>query len=295
MNLIIIQHGECVDGIVTIATTDPRFVHIFEVLTPDDDDVVKVGILDGKRGPAKVQWTTAPFEDKPDTFARVDDGLPVLLLGHGNKQTKRIGVHYGHKDKYTTGECLVLGLQLHLIEEGMKEPEFEPCIDLLLASPRPKVMDRLLQTLGTLGLRHVTICQAEKVEKSYLYSPKLKPEKVREKLLDGISQANCHTKLPELKVSLAPFEKAVEIFLNAHEETDLKIVGHPGTPLRVRDIVTPENPGRIIIAVGPEAGWTDAEVEFLMQHGFKGVTLGPRILKTTEALISMVALVYDAL
>jgi len=31
------------------------------------------------------------------------------------------------------------------------------------------------------------------------------------------------------------------------------------------------------------------------QHGFKGVTLGPRILKTTEALISMVALVYDAL
>ena len=47
--------------------------------------------------------------------------------------------------------------------------------------------------------------------------------------------------------------------------------------------------GRPLLAVGPEGGWTDEEVEMLEGRGFARYSLGPRILRTDTAVISLIA------
>ena len=54
------------------------------------------------------------------------------------------------------------------------------------------------------------------------------------------------------------------------------------------------NPGtkpRPLLAIGPEGGWTDNEVELLEAHGFRRFSLGPRILRTDTAAIALIAVI----
>ena len=46
---------------------------------------------------------------------------------------------------------------------------------------------------------------------------------------------------------------------------------------------------RVVLAIGPEGGWTDGEVELLESRGFRRRSLGPRILRTDTATISLLA------
>ena len=48
-------------------------------------------------------------------------------------------------------------------------------------------------------------------------------------------------------------------------------------------------PGRVLVAVGPEGGWTDDEVALLESHGFERLSLGPRILRTDTAVVALLA------
>ncbi len=48
------------------------------------------------------------------------------------------------------------------------------------------------------------------------------------------------------------------------------------------------------LAVGPEGGWTDSEVEYFLSKGFKSASLGKRILRSeTAAVALMSALAYE--
>ena len=44
-----------------------------------------------------------------------------------------------------------------------------------------------------------------------------------------------------------------------------------------------------MLAVGPEGGWTDAEVALLEAKGFVRQSLGPRILRTDTATVALLA------
>jgi RsmE family RNA methyltransferase len=46
---------------------------------------------------------------------------------------------------------------------------------------------------------------------------------------------------------------------------------------------------RLLLAVGPEGGWTDDEVTLLEEKGFVRHSLGPRILRTDTALLTLLA------
>lgn len=51
----------------------------------------------------------------------------------------------------------------------------------------------------------------------------------------------------------------------------------------------------VCVLVGPEGGWSDAELRLLDERGVKGVTLGPRVLRTETAALAAVTLVQHAL
>ena len=69
----------------------------------------------------------------------------------------------------------------------------------------------------------------------------------------------------------------------------LRIHLAPDAESSLRDLAKPAGP--VVLAVGPEGGFSDNECVALQQHGFVGVKLGPRILRTeTAALAALSAL-----
>ena len=66
-------------------------------------------------------------------------------------------------------------------------------------------------------------------------------------------------------------------------------------PLLIVGLVTPaigdigRNAGRLLLAIGPEGGWTDEEVALLEEKGFRRYSLGQRILRTDTATIALLA------
>jgi len=168
--------------------------------------------------------------------------------------------------------------------------------------PRPKVMMRLWAAIAQLGVRRVTLTIAARVEKQYLHSHAVQPFKYMPELLDGLEQAMC-TRLPEVRIELRlkPF---IEDVLDTLCPPDvLRLLCHPGdVDRRVAEAVASLSDGRrrptprgVLLAIGPEGGWLDFELDLLREHGFVEVSLGPRILTTEVAVVSLTTLAADAL
>ncbi|CAM9686667.1 unnamed protein product, partial [Discosporangium mesarthrocarpum] len=50
----------------------------------------------------------------------------------------------------------------------------------------------------------------------------------------------------------------------------------------------------VLVTVGPEGGWDELyELDLLRAHGFQGVTLGPRVLRSDVAVCALLALAHS--
>ncbi len=167
-----------------------------------------------------------------------------------------------------------------------EEPPPKLPLTLVLALPRPKVLNRVLASAASLGIGRVVLCNAWKVEKGYWKSPRMAEENLREQRLLGLEQAK-DTVLPELRLArlLRPF---VEDELPVLAAGSLKLVAHPGA----LEACPRALEGPVTLAVGPEGGWIDAEVELFARAGFRPVALGPRILRTETALAHLVGRLF---
>lgn len=162
-------------------------------------------------------------------------------------------------------------------------------VDLLLAMPRPKVFARLLSAIASVGVGQVWITGATRVERYYFDCHQIEPGEIRRHLLDGLEQAR-DTRLPEVTVHRS-LGRLLEGSLPA-AATRLVADLDPGLP-RVAQACPAH--GRVIVAIGPEGGWVDAERALLAQHGFVAVGLGGRVLPTDVACLVALGLVHDAL
>ena len=158
-----------------------------------------------------------------------------------------------------------------------------PWIDLLLAPPRPRVMKHLLPQLASLGVGRIVLAGAKKVEKDFWGATLLKEENYRPLLIDGLMQAGTSI-MPEI-LCRRNFKRFLEYELDEMFPSVARIVAHP----RPDASHTPHMSGRPLLAVGPEGGWTDDEVEALNAKGFTCLSLGPRILRTETATIALIA------
>lgn len=164
----------------------------------------------------------------------------------------------------------------------------EPWLDLILAPPRPRVMKRLLPQLATLGVGKIFLVGAKKVEKDFWGATLLRPENYRPLLVEGLMQSGT-TRLPELTTfkSFRAFTRDELPQLTATPR-DL-IVAHPYATDFAFNAAAANPTARPLLAVGPEGGWTDDEISILKNCGFKGYSLGSRILRTDTALIALLA------
>ena len=161
-----------------------------------------------------------------------------------------------------------------------------PWVDLILAPPRPRVMKRLLPQLATMGVGRIVLVGAKKVEKDFWGATLLREENYRPLLVDGLMQAGTSI-LPTLETRRS-FVRFAREELDERFPSPNRIVAHP---YGATDAPPPDRADArpLVLAVGPEGGWTDEEVALLEQRGFVRHSLGPRILRTDTATIALLA------
>ncbi|MDD2520271.1 MAG: RsmE family RNA methyltransferase [Kiritimatiellae bacterium] len=214
----------------------------------------------------------------------------VLKTGEGEQI--RVGVVEG-----PTGTAVVIAedggeIRLQCTLDGGVPPV--PRADVLLAMPRPKVMNRLWPVLASLGVGRILISNAWKTERSYFDTHVLGPEHIRAGLIEGLQQAR-DTRLPQVSVH-RQFRKLIEDELDAFGPYAAKLAAHPGAgAFPAETLAALPREGRVLLAVGPEGGWTPFELELLEAHGFEAVSWGPRALRTDTACAVLLGLVHAAL
>lgn len=177
-------------------------------------------------------------------------------------------------------------LTLSLVEEF--PPIVRPSTELIVATPRPQAIRRVLQFAASFGVAAVHFVRSAEVEKSYLSSTALTPQAIREELVKSLEQlrdacapeVQVHPRFkPFLEDFLAPRVSPTGIALLA--DTDARHEGLPLTPIDAQQ--------QVLIAIGPESGWNDYERSMFHAIGFRAVSLGPRILRVDVAVAALCA------
>ena len=189
-----------------------------------------------------------------------------------------------------TGEITAIDGGTVTVRLAHDTPSLEPWADLVLAPPRPRVMKRLLPQLAAMGVGRIVLVGAKKVEKDFWGATLLKEEVYRPLLLDGLMQAGTSA-MPALSTE-RNFRKWLREGLDVQFPAGRRVVAHPyGAAGR---LAPADSSGRLLLAVGPEGGWTDEEVALLEERGFERYSLGPRILRTDTAVVALLATLQKA-
>ena len=159
-------------------------------------------------------------------------------------------------------------------------------LTILLALPRPKMMRRIFRTVAETGVQRLILLNTYKVEKSYWSSPALALDTAQTYFREGLQQAR-DTVFPQLEFARL-FKPFVEDNLPKIVRNTAGLIAHPGDhspcPVALNRACT--------LAIGPEGGFTEYEVEKLKGAGMHCVQMGPRILRVDTALTSLIARLF---
>lgn len=161
----------------------------------------------------------------------------------------------------------------------------EPTVDLLLALPRPKVLKRLLPVLGSLGLGRIWLTNAAKVEANYFATHWLEPAALEDRLLEGLEQSG-QTARPVVEVVRRLKPLVEDRIMDEYAPQQRNLLHPAGGATAWRELPAS---GSVLLAVGPEGGWSQVEVDWFENCGFARLSLGRHILRSDVACTAAIA------
>jgi 16S rRNA (uracil1498-N3)-methyltransferase len=208
--------------------------------------------------------------------------LQVLRAASGD--TLRVGLLDGKLGKGVIEQ--IDNTSMEMVVELDADPPAKLPVRLILALPRPKVLNRLIAAAASMGIREIDLINAWRVEKAYWESPRLSEENLRLQSTLGLEQAG-DTILPSIRLHrlFTPFVREelpsqlkgqVALLANPHAKEDAP-----------RKVTEP-----LVLAIGPEGGFIDREVETFRDIGFTEVRFGPRILRVETALAFLIGRLF---
>jgi len=208
----------------------------------------------------------------------------LRVLGRREGDTFDAGLVNGPRGKGTLVAVATDALQLSFVW-GAESPAPAP-ITLIVGLPRPQTARDILRDATALGVTAMHFVTTDKGESSYQRSTLWSTREWRRHLVLGAQQA-FDTRLPEVTcgrslldvVGRVP-ERAVRVALDHYEAT----TGLAG--FRFAAASSPE----VVLAFGPERGWSNAERAVLRGAGFALAHLGGRVLRTETAVVAAVTL-----
>jgi RsmE family RNA methyltransferase len=180
------------------------------------------------------------------------------------------------------------GALVYSLDLSVEPPPRLP-IRMAVGFPRPIQTRRLLRDLSNLGLLAVDLVGTDLGEKSYRDTRLLVDGGARAALVEGAVQAR-DTGLP-----------ALAVYPSLDEWLEKTGAAFSGALLVAPDNVRPAGAmadmpvrwGPVVLAVGPERGWSDRERLLLEKAGFARLSLGKRALRTETACVVAAALAME--
>jgi len=169
---------------------------------------------------------------------------------------------------------------------------------MILSIVRFERMEWAIEKLTELGVADIVPLIAQRSEKHLVQAASKRVERWRTIARESAQQSR-RSDIPEvsgplrLAQCLSPEDEVpgnVRLLLSERE---------PGRTLRAcmeerfsqeRSATLSANE-KIYAAIGPEGGWTDAEMNLFAQHRWQAVSLGPRVLRTETAAIAVASVV----
>lgn len=186
--------------------------------------------------------------------------------------------------KLGRGKILSINDKTVEMEVSLKSNPPEPVpVTLVLAMPRPIVLNRILAHVTALGIKKIFLIHSKRVEKSYWKSPVLEKENINGQLVLGLEQAK-DTVLPEvcMRTKFKPF---VEDELPRLIKGTRAFLADP----EAKESAPSAKAGPVTLVIGPEGGFIPYEIELLKKAGCRPVHFGRRILRVETAVIAAVA------
>ena len=160
-----------------------------------------------------------------------------------------------------------------------------PCdlfpIHLMVGFARPQTCRKILEQASALGVERMTFFQAEKGEPSYAKSRLWKTKEWMERINQGVEQAFASfipvcALQPDLAQALGDAQKrgGIKLALDNYEAAQ---------PLTSEGI---DGKSSILLALGPERGWSAGERMLLRSKGFELRHLGDRVLRLETAVVA---------
>lgn len=155
-------------------------------------------------------------------------------------------------------------------------------VTLLQGIARGEKMDLILQKATELGVAAIMPVVAERTE------VKLDAERAEKRVahwrsvIASACEQSGRARVPTLSAPASLNEAARGIAGDALRLT-LDPTGH--VSLATMQVTT----GAVVVAIGPEGGWSPRDREILAAAGFTGLRLGPRILRTETAGLAAIA------
>ncbi len=211
---------------------------------------------------------------------RVEHLRKVLKVSIGD--TIRAGVRGGQLLDGIVTALSAESVTLALRPAARSQPPALP-VRLALALPRPPTLQKCLHAATTMGVKHITLFHAARVEKSYWTSHALREEELNDTI--GLALEQCgDTIAPAIEVqrSLTRFVREV---LGARASGSTLWFAHPGEAMSENERSHPED----VILVGPEGGFVDWEIQLFVDAGARPLALGPRPLRVEVACTALLA------
>jgi len=157
-------------------------------------------------------------------------------------------------------------------------------VTLLVAQVRPICMKRILREAVSLGVAELLVVGADTAERSYADAKLWSTGEYRKYLLDGAMQSG-QTGMPSFRL----VESVGSALVDSDKWKTRILMDNvlAGEPLPLMEY--PESP--LVVAVGPERGWTERERILFLEHGFVPKSMGSRILRTETACSAALAIV----
>ena len=218
----------------------------------------------------------------PRTDPRTLHILRVLRRRLGD--TCDCGLVNGPRGKATLTALDATALTLAFAWEAAPPPPPAP-ITLLLGLPRPQTARDILRDATTLGVAALHFVTTEKGDPNYARSTLWSSGEWRRHLVTGAEQA-FDTRLPavthgrplaDLLATLPP--AATRLTLDNYESSGALSVC----------VVPRDTP--VVLALGPERGWSAGERDLFHARGFMFAHLGPRVLRSETAALAALTLV----
>ena len=212
----------------------------------------------------------------------------TLSRGDERFQHIRKGLHKGVGDSFHCGivNSFEGNARIVSLSDEEMELEFTPSFDssalypltVIVAQVRPICMKRILREAVSMGVEKLILPISDLGEKSYSSSSLYRDGEYRSILLDGAAQSG------KTGVSECILTEGVEKAIEEAGEGEKLLMDNVIGAVNLSSLSLQGK--RVILAIGPERGWSERERGIFLSSGFSPVLLGSRILRTETAAVA---------